>query len=214
MKKLIMVLAVLCVAAPAAWATTCYYSWEDCGTILGQYPTTGLAATNVIAPFPVRTGTHSLELVRTNASTTQAYVAWVKGLVAGDVVSALVYIYDTTAGGNPSGRIWAHYGTGTSMATLGSASGPVDYSGVPLGWGPVPNSGVEYAWTFTPPVPEATALVIEIRSYGNIAPLNVIYVDDLQVSHPDRPGTFVVFPYPGPSGVEATTWGAIKALYR
>jgi hypothetical protein len=85
---------------------------------------------------------------------------------------------------------------------------------VPVGWGPVPNNGVEYAWTFASGDPLATALIIEIRSYGNTAPANVIYVDDLQVTHPTRSGVICAFPYPGPSGVEATTWGGIKALYQ
>jgi len=216
MKKLLTVVFVLCIA-PAAWALTGNYGWEDCGTILGQYPATGLTATNVVAPAPVHTGLHALELVRTNSSTTQAYAAWVKGLTSGDVVTGILWIYDTTSGGNPSGRIWAHYGSSSDVTlAYGSASGSGDYSGFVLGWGTVPNT-VAYSWTFGTPAPTnplADALIIEIRSYGNTAPLNVIYCDDIEVTAPDRGGVSIVFPYPGPSATEETTWGGIKALYR
>jgi hypothetical protein len=213
MKKLFLVFALVCLIAPSAWALTMCYSWEDGQTILGNYPATGIVGTNVTSP--VHTGLRSLELVRTATATTQAYVAWIRGLTAGDVVTCLVYMYDTTAGGNPSGRIWAHYGSSADVTLAkGSASGPADYSGVPVGWGPVPNSGTAYAWTFAPTDLTADALIVEIRSYGATAPLNVIYVDDITITAPDRAGVDIVFPgIGGPSANEETTWGGIKALY-
>jgi len=212
MKKLFLVFAAALFVASSAWALTGTYGWEDCGTWLGFYPATGITATNVTTY--ANSGTHSLELVRVSSATSQAYVAWIRGLTTGDVVTGLVYIYDTVASGNPSGRIWAHYGFSTDVTLYSSsASGPADYSGTPVGWGPVPNSGVPYAWTFAPTDPTADALIIEIRNYGTAVGLNTIYVDDLTVTAPDRAGVDIVFPYPGPSATEATTWGGIKALY-
>ena len=120
MKKLFLVFAAALFVASSAWALTGTYGWEDCGTVLGTYPATGLATTNVTTY--AHTGTHSLELVRTNAATTQAYVAWIKGLTAGDIVTGVVYVYDTTASGNPSGRIWAHYGNSTNVMTAPPSS--------------------------------------------------------------------------------------------
>jgi len=213
MKKLFLVFAVACLFATSAWALTGNYGWEDCGTVLGQYPATGLAFANVTTT--VHSGMRALELVRTNSATTQAYVAWVKGLTTGDVVTGIVWVYDLTVGGNPSGRIWAHYGSSSDvMLAYGSASGSADYSGV-TPWCTVPNAAA-YAWTFGTPAPSnpsADALIIEVRSYGNTAPLNVIYVDDIEITAPDRAGVSIVFPYPGPSANEETTWGGIKALY-
>lgn len=215
MKKLFLVFAAVCLMAPAAWALTGTYGWEDCGTILGNYPATGITGTNVTTT--VHTGMRALELVRTNTATTQAYVAWIKGLTTGDVVTGIVWIYDTTSGANPSGRIWAHYGSSTDVtAAYGSVSGPADYSGFVLGWGQVPNSGTPYAWTFGTPAPTnpaADAIIIEIRSYGYSVGANTIWVDDIEITAPDRAGVSIVFPYPGPSAVEETTWGGIKALF-
>jgi len=212
MKKMLLVFVIACFIAPSAWALTMCYGWEDLGTILGQYPATGLTATNVTTQ--AHTGLHSLYLVRTSSSTTQGYVAWVKGLTTGDVITGIFWAYDTTAAGNPSARIWAHYANSTDvMSSLGSASGPADYSGVPLGWGTVPNVAA-YTWTFAP-AGAADALIIEVRSYGNVAPLNGVWIDDITVTAPDRPGVEIVFPGAGyPSAVDNSTWGGIKSLYR
>jgi hypothetical protein len=215
MKKMLLVFAIACLAATSAWALTGTYGWENCGTVFGTYPATGITATNVGAPDPVMSGIKALKLERTSASTTQSYVAFVTGLTTGDVITGLVYIYDTTASGNASGRIWAHYGHASNvMDAVGSASGPADYSGVPLGWGPVPNSGTAYAWTFAPTDMSADALIIEVRNYGNTPPLNVIWVDEITVTAPDRPGVVINFPIAGPSAVDNSTWGGIKSLYR
>jgi hypothetical protein len=219
MKKLFLVLAVVCFAAPSAWAgtiTRCY-SWEDGQTVLGTYPTTGITCTNVLSP--VHTGLRALEIVRTSSTTTQAYVAWVKNLTTGDQVTGIFWAYDVTTGGNPSVRIWAHYGSSTDVTLAkGSASGPADYSGVPPGWGTVPNTPptpIPYLWTFAPTDLTADALIIEVRSYGTAAGANTNWVDDITVTAPDRAGVEIVFPgIGGPSAVEQTTWGGIKALYQ
>jgi len=215
MKKLLLLTAVVCLMAPAAWALTGIYGWEDCGTVLGTYPNDGTGITCTSVTDRAHTGTHSLYVVRTHATiTTQAYVAWIKGLVTGDVVTGIFWAYDTTAGTGayPSVRIWAHYCDSVNPNSyVSSASGSADYSGVPLGWGTVPNAAA-YSWTFNNAT--ATALMIEVRSYGYTAPLNGVWIDDIEVTAPTRGGVEIVFPAPGPSAVEPSTWGSIKALYQ
>jgi len=212
MKKLLLVGALVCLMAPAAWALTGTYGWEDCGTWLGYYPATGFTATNVTDRY--HTGTHSLYLERVSSTTPQAYVAWIKGLVAGDVVTGIFWAYDTTSSGNPSARIWAHYANDTDVNSYyGSASGPADYSGNPIGWGTVPNAA-PYIWTFAATDPLATAIIIEVRVYGTVPPANHVWIDDLEVTAPTRGGVSIAFPEPGPSAVEPATWGSIKALYQ
>ncbi|HVP58343.1 MAG TPA: hypothetical protein VMU02_09615 [bacterium] len=217
MKKLFLVFAVVCLAAPAAWALTGTYGWEDCGTILGMSPANIFSEVSNVTDM-YNSGTHSLKLVHalTPTGTSQAYVAWIKGLTAGDVVTGEFYAYDLTATSNPSARIWAHYANSTDVNSYyGSASGSMDYSGTPVGWGIVPNtSGHPYAWTFAATSGLADAIIIEVRTYGYAAGVNTLWIDDLSVTAPDRAGVSIAFPAPGPSATEPGTWGSIKALYR
>jgi hypothetical protein len=215
MKKLLLVFAGVCLMAPAAWALTGTYGWEDCGTVWGRYPVAdpSVICTNVTAPDPIHSGLHSLKLERMATSTTQAYVAWIKGLTTGDVVTVSIWVYDVTAS-YPSARLWAHYCNSTDPASYGgSASGPAEYSGS-TGWVQMLSTGPA-SWTFGTPAPTdplADAIMIEVRNYGN-PPDNVLWVDDIVVTAPDRGGVSINFPEAGPSANESSTWGGIKALF-
>ena len=72
------------------------------------------------------------------------------------------------------------------------------------------------SWTFGLVVttdPLADAMMIEVRNYG-VPPTNIIWVDDIEVTAPTRGGVSIEFPAAGPSAVEPSTWGSIKALYQ
>ncbi|MFH1220496.1 MAG: hypothetical protein V1694_08580 [Candidatus Eisenbacteria bacterium] len=219
MKKLLLALAMICLFATSGWALTATYGWEDCGTVLGRFPVAdpSVICTNVVAsalPDYVHSGLRSLRLERIATVTTQAYVAWIKGLTTGDIVTVRIWVYDVTTS-NPSGRLWAHYANSTDPASYGgSASGPGEYSGS-TGWVQMLAAGPA-SWTFGTPAPTdplADAIMIEFRNYGNI-PTNILWVDDIEVTAPTRPGVSIVFPSPGPSATEPSTWGGIKALFR
>jgi hypothetical protein len=197
---------------PPADEATEVYDWEDCGTILGMYPTDGVIATNVDWGLnPVHDGMRSLRLEDNAASgTPQAYLAWITGCRSGDVIEASFWRYDVTPIAAPSCRIWAHYSLGGDITDYrGSAGGQSDYG---------PGTGWDLAtctWTFE--TPDATygdrdGMVIECRTYSN--PGDVVWIDYLTIRVSPYHGQHLILPYPGPSSSEATTWGAIKAIYR
>lgn len=205
MRTLLIAALAVMIAVPA-FAATCIYDWEDCGTVLGIYPDmSAQIVTNVTAPDPVYEGMRSLKIEDNLASgTPQAYVAWVYGLADGDSIWAQFARYDDTPGASPSSRIWGHWNDTDSLyGYSGSASGNLDY-GPGTGW-----DVVGFGWG----VVGHTGLVIECRTYSN--PGDIVWIDDLQVTFwADHPGVCVMVPMAGPSAVEPTTWGGIKGLYR
>lgn len=197
MKKLgLITLAMLFVAANAM-ALTVTYGWEDGGTVLGTYGTVLASNTNQLA----NTGSRSLKLVDnySGSNTPQAYVAWIKNLQAGDIVTASFWVYDTTPGGSPSGRIWAHYNNSNSNVNQydGSAGGNNTYSGSS------PWSLLSFSWTM--PVGK-TGLIIEARTYSDGQ--DTIWVDDLTVTAPDH-ATIVTPAVPEPGSLLALASGII-----
>ena len=215
MKKLLLVAIAVLFVVPAASAAFSVYSWEDGGTVLGVYGNPedpaypAVIATNVGAPDPVHSPTRSLKLVDNGniaaGTTPQAYICHVYPLTGGDVVEACVWIYDTTPGASPSGRIWAHYtGVGEDCeGYAGSAGGNSDY-GPGTGW-----HQVCHTWVFDSDGGTRDGLCIHIRTYS--LPGDTIWVDSLEVTHPD--GTYACFPG-CPSPVETQSWSLIKAMYR
>lgn len=196
MKKILCsvttVLLMACIAVSAS-AGTITYGWEDGNTILGSYGT--ITATNVeVLADPVHSGGNSLKLVDGGGSSTpQAYVGWVTDLQAGDTVTAGFWVYDTTAGESPSGRIWGHYTNTDVLSYAGSASGNYTYSGS-SDW-----SYLEYSWTYDPGT-DRNGLVIEARIYGDLD--DFIYVDDLTITAPDHATiTTPAAPVPLPAAV-------------
>ena len=116
MQKVVVCVSILLMAALAN-AATVNYSWEDGHTILGGYG-------NLVNPMNVSTandplangglggtvnpstGSSMLQLTESpHYSTPQAYIAFVKGLTDGDVVTASFFGWDSTPGVSPSLRI-------------------------------------------------------------------------------------------------------------
>jgi hypothetical protein len=209
LKKLLLTTVAVCFAVSPAFAITCVYDWEDCGTILGMYPEPdGVIVDNVTAPDPVYEGLRSLKITDNHPTgTPQAFVAWVTGCLDGDVIEASFWRYDVTPGTAPSCRIWAHYADDVDVTSYyGSASGNSDY-GPGLGW-----DLASHTWTFTAPDPAATALIIECRTYSN--PGDIVWLDYMTVTVNPNHGQCIHVPLAGPSATDNTCWGKIKALYQ
>lgn len=204
--KFALVLALAMSLAAIAHAQTIVdYGWEDSGTVLGMYPAGSLEATNVAGydGNPVHSGNFSLKLDRLSDSTPQGFVAYLWNLQDGDVINVGFWRYDVTPDEAPNGRLWGHWNDelpGNPDGYSGSASGNGDY-GLGLGW-----DYTEYDYT----VDGNTGLVIEARVYSN--PGDIIYVDDLHIEAPDH--VSIMIPGCSPVGVEANTWGGVKALFR
>lgn len=162
-----------------------------------------IIVTNVGAPDPVHWGERSLRLEDNSPSgTPQAYVAWVTGLLDGDVVSTCVWRYDTTPGGSPSCRISAHWNDDpwNIYGYAGYAGGNLDY-GPGEGWDKTCHS-----WTMAD---GHTGLVIAVRTYRD--PGNTVWIDDFTIVAP--PHAAVIAPDP-PLPVNDLSWAAIKTLFR
>ncbi|WP_054691179.1 hypothetical protein [Desulfosarcina cetonica] len=197
MMKQIMILVVglLLLAGPVS-AATVTYSWEDGETILGSY--SAITATNdtTIA----HSGNSSLELVDGGASgTPQAYVGWVTGLLDGDTVTASFWVYDTTLGTSPSGRLWGHYTRDVTdiNSYVGSPGVGSDYSDG-TGW-----SYLEYSWTFNSGT-DNNGWVIEARTYSGLN--DTIWVDDLTIIAPDYATIYTAGSTTAPAPVPAAAW--------
>jgi hypothetical protein len=230
MKKLLLVGFAVCLAASAAYADyTVSYGWEDgTGTILGYYGNV-VDDTNVTGPQSgqaggagsydcpgAHTGDRYLHVAEEpHSGTPQAYIACITGIGIGEQVTASFWGYDITPGASPSLRIWAHWVDATSCPDCIdaeyclSASGLYDYT-AGTGW-----DFIEFTWV-RPDTVECSALVIEARLYSTPssgAYRTDFWVDDVSVTAPDN--AHVLLPdLTGPSALENTYWGGIKALYR
>lgn len=216
MKKFTSVISALlvvglCVSAQATQIVN--YGWEDGGTTLGWM--TGAPNTDTLANVTdiVHDGSSSLKLTSPDATNSYNNIAWIKGLTAGDVVTASIWVYDTTPAGtgtgSPSGRIWGHYNDSATDVTVsnGSASGNSTYSDG-TGW-----SQLSYTWTIGA---GHTGLVVEARMYdsttGGGKPGDAIWIDDLSVTAPDA--ATVVLPTPEPATMAILGLGALALRIR
>lgn len=220
MRTLLVIAAIAIVALPATAQITCCYSWEDGGTIMGYYG-------NVADPTNVSgvqigddslggtyscpgayDGTYYLHIAEEPLySTPQAYVAWIKGLVPGDVITVSFYGYDVTPGASPSLRAWGHYAMSDDINNYVSSPGlGSDYT-AGNGW-----DYVEYTITFDGgSTGLADAWVVEARLYsGSGGTRGDYWVDYICVTAPTTAS--IEFPQ-GATPVEPSTWSAIKALY-
>jgi len=189
---------------PPVTMVTNDYSWENYGTILGQFGTNLLSAnvTNGFDPYwpgtvTPRTGNRMLQLTEhPHASTPRGYIAWVTNLVDGDEVTASFYGWDSTDGSSPSMRIWGSYSTSGAITNYeGSAGGNNTYTTGTGNW-----DQVSHTWTFDSGGGSRDALVVEARLYSSpsTSPTNStdFWIDDIQVISPDSATT--IFPIPEP----------------
>ena len=183
-------LALAPVSAPAQ-VSLVDYGWDDNPDpiILGKYNdiTATLSTTQKLSPD------YSLKLVDGGGDTPYVYVAWITGLAHGDQVTASAWIYDTTPGASPSGRLWAHYTSdpGDIDSFAGSTNEGTDYSS--NGW-----TYLEHTWTFDVGDPVRDGMVIEVRTYTDDG--DTVWVDGLSVSSDGGvelyyPGSFVPIPH-------------------
>jgi len=200
---------ILLIAAPAC-PVTVIESWEGGQAVLGLYGTgePPIIADPVLGvPIDPQHGLQTLQLIDNSPTgTPQAYVAWIRGLEEGDVVNACIWRYDTTPGGSPSCRLWAHWNDDPLdvYGYAGSAGGNDDY-GAGEGW-----DQVCWSWTVEGGgLPPHTGLVIQVRTYSDIG--DTVWVDLLEVTAPDHAD--IMTPSPA-SPVERGSWSTIKRLYR
>lgn len=201
MKSAFIAVLLLAFSQIAIADITVNYGWEGTDTILGVYP----ADTSMIASLvtsPVHGGSQSLCLEDnlSTSGTPQAFVAWVVGLQDGDEVTGSFWRYDTTPGGSPSCRIWAHWNDDPDdiYGYAGSASGNDDY-GLGTGWD-------ETSWTWTV-VDGHTGLVIEARTYSSAG--DIVWIDDMIITAPDNATIWT----PDNTALQNTTWADIKAAF-
>ncbi|MFH1865204.1 MAG: hypothetical protein ABIK85_04915 [Candidatus Eisenbacteria bacterium] len=226
MKKL-FVIALVLIAVPAFAQQTLNYSWEDGGTLLGSYAFPGgitfesnvTGAQNGLqgSALPPYTcpgavdGERYLHVAEDpHVGTPQAFLAWVTGLTDGDVVDAMFYGYDITAGASPSWRIWGGYTLGADINNyIASAGGSAGYT-AGTGW-----DLVSYTWTFDSGLGTRDGLVIQGRLYSTPSTSNPdhtdFWADDITVTAPIT--ATIHFP-PAATPVESESWTNIKALYR
>jgi hypothetical protein len=206
---LVLALTVLLASVAAGQRVSAFEGWEGSNTLLGSY---GSGEPPVIAtiraglPVAPYEGAQCLELEDNSPSgTPQAYVAWIKNLSEGDMVTVSLWRYDDTPDASPSCRIWGHWNDDLEDVSgyAGSAGGNDDY-GMGTGW-------EEVSWTWTNPVGSDAhvGLVVEVRTYSN--PGDTVWIDAMTVEGPE--GVTIITPESG-SPVTAETWSAIKALYR
>ncbi len=221
MKKLLILAIVVLFATPALAVQTLNYSWEDGATILTSYGNlvddTNVSGVQIgddslggtySCPGAVD-GTYYLHVAEEPiGGTPEAFVAWVTGLVEGDIVEAMFYGYDVTPGASPSLRIWGGYTSDPLDVDSyhGSAGGNDAYT-AGLGW-----DLVSHSWTFFADGGNHDGLTIKARLYsGTGGTKGDFWVDDITVTAPDH--AVIHFPEPV-SPVEVQTWTGIKALYR
>jgi hypothetical protein len=232
MKYIALIAVLSLLAIPAAAQFTCTYSWEDGGTVLGYYgnmvnesnvtgPQTGQAGDQGMWTCPgAYDGEYYLHVAESpHSSTPQVYIAWITGLVAGDVVTADYWAFDNIDSdyyGYPSCGIWAHYATNTDVNSYQGSAGMGGGTGAytsGIGW-----ENLTSFWTFGvdgSPYAGAEAIVVEMRLYSSPATsdpnLTDYWADLVKITAP----TTACVTYPsGTTPVEDTSWGNIKALYR
>ena len=230
MRALLVIAAIAIVALPATAQVTCCYSWEDGATVLGTYGNV-VDDTNVTGSQPGLAGDQGtwtcpgaydgdkyLHVAESpHYGTPQVYIAWITGLVPGDLVEASYMAFDncqTGYLGAPNQRIWAHYATDDIDTYKGSAGEGINNSGYTtgIGWEELSSS-----WSFGDPPGYGgeTSLVIEMRLYSTPStadPQHTDYwADYVCITAPST--ACINFPAPV-SPVENATWSSIKALYK
>lgn len=205
MKKALLTVAAIGLFAGVAQAQHLNgsYDWEDGATVLGVFEDGAVVLTEN-STEQAHSGTKSLKFTEeVLGGTPQGFVAYIENLVEGDTITAGMWVYDTTPGTNPSGRIWAHYANpGDVYSYRGSALGNNTYSDG-TGW-----SYLEWDWTFNEDCGGTNgcrnAFVLEIRLYSSLDG-DFIYVDDVNVDVNSTSGNATLtFPGAGSGGYDLT----------
>ncbi len=210
MRTLLLVVFVCFVASSAMGQNVSVSeSWEGEQTVLGTYgtgePPINAAIRSDLAIGAIN-GTQVLELEDNSPSgTPQAYVAWIKNLMPGAMVSVSLWRYDDTPDASPSCRLWGHWNDNLTDINgySGSAGGNDDY-GQGQGW-----DYVTHLWTNPLGDDAHLSLVVEIRTYSD--PGDTVWIDGMEVTGPV--GVTIVTPNAN-TPVDAGTWSHLKALYR
>ncbi|TVO69356.1 PEP-CTERM sorting domain-containing protein [Denitromonas ohlonensis] len=204
--KTLMATAVALAASHAHALQTVDYGWEDgVGTILGSFgnlvdasnvggPQTGSDGTESYGVGGAHSGTQFLHVAEApHSGTPQAYLAFVTGLQAGDMISASFWGFDTSAGTNPSLRIWGHYADANDIGSYVKSAGGSNTYTDGSGWSQLSNT-----WTFDGSATEG--LVIEARLYSTTGGTDHsdFWIDDLQISAPDHASIQFAAPVPEP----------------
>ncbi|MCP4837486.1 MAG: hypothetical protein GY895_22295 [Phycisphaera sp.] len=144
--------------------------WED-PTALAILGSSGNLSEFGYDESDVHAGGSSLFLTEAPmGGTPEAYVAYVTGLQAGDVVHASMWFKGEGVVGK--GRLWGHYANDGIDAEDGTAGGATSYAGIGSTW-----EESTHTWI----IPEGkTGLVIEARLYGYLDD-NRLLGDDLFV---------------------------------
>ena len=200
MKTVLTLLVIFAFSQISSADQTVNFGWEGTETILGMYPAEGIIAQ--IATEPVHGGSQSLYIEENDSKgTSQAFIALITGLQVGDTLDAEFWRYDTTPGGSPSIRIWAHWisDPGDIYSYSVSAGGNDDY-GPGTGWDPT-------SWTWESTADTLHSLVIEARIYSVVGDAG--WIDDMTITAPDGATIYT----PGTVSLESGTWADIKAAF-
>ena len=161
------------------------FSWENDGTILGSFgdniQSENVSSHDGIFPYD---GDSMLKLTESPLTgTPQGYLACIKDLNPGDVVSVSFYTYDNV-NGSPSARIWGGYATNLDITDFqGSAGGNASFP-EGTGW-----EELSHTWT----IPEGQeALVIQARLYSASQDPTSFLFDSITVTAPEN--ATVIFP--------------------
>jgi|GEM_PF-2489217 len=164
---------ILILSLPVFAAQTMTFDWEDgTSTALGIYGNANLVNTGDLQ----FSGTRCLKYWEDPVSgTPQAFIWWVTDCAVGDTIDASFYVWDSTPGASPSGRIWGHYTSNTDVDDYaGSAGGNSTYSSG-IGW-----EKLEHQWVFDS---DSTGFVVEARIYSGSAGSqdSIIFVDYAEI---------------------------------
>ena len=188
MKKLFYLMA-LCLLTLPSISSADAYGWED--AVVGAEGALGIYGnvdSALVTDQQAHSGDKALEITEFPLSgTPQTYIAWVKGIEAGDTVTASIWVKG--AGETSKGRIWGIYSAADDINVYGgSAYGPDPFVGLGGVW-----EQQSHTWTMD----DMEAFVLQARIYSYEGDNNnIIYVDDIDITC-SNPNAEIIFPGSG-----------------